>query len=92
MNCYKCQFKGSVPGSAHSSCGLIKAMLKGMPDDKIASMEVMLMLGQAKLSSNDEDLIVLDPHGVKNGWADWPFDFDPVWVQKCEGFIEKEDS
>ena len=90
MNCYQCQFKGEVPGSAHSSCGLIKAMLKGIPDHKVASIETMIMLGVAKLSTEDEDLIDLDPHGVKNGWANWPLDFDPVWVNKCNGFTEKE--
>lgn len=21
-----------------------------------------------------------DPHGVKNGWAFYPFDFDPIWM------------
>ena len=30
--------------------------------------------------------IKLNPHGVKCGWADWPFDFDPVWLDSCNGF------
>tara|TARA_R110000744_G_scaffold82881_5_gene162794 strand:- start:125 stop:523 length:399 start_codon:yes stop_codon:yes gene_type:complete len=28
-------------------------------------------------------------HGVKNGWFSWPFNFDPVWLESCNGFTEK---
>lgn len=27
--------------------------------------------------------VSLNPHGVLNGWAMWPFNFDPIWVDKC---------
>lgn len=25
-------------------------------------------------------------HGIKKGWFLWPFNFDPVWLESCEGF------
>lgn len=25
-------------------------------------------------------------HGVKNGWFYWPLNFDPVWLEACDGF------
>lgn len=28
-------------------------------------------------------------HGIKNGWFFWPFNFDPTWLQSCDGFTEK---
>jgi hypothetical protein len=28
-------------------------------------------------------------HGVRNGWFCWPFDFDPVWLESCDGFEAK---
>jgi len=28
------------------------------------------------------------PHGIRNGWFMWPFNFDPVWLQNCNGFSE----
>lgn len=31
-----------------------------------------------------------DPHGVKNGWCYFPFNFDPIWLGECEGFAAKE--
>lgn len=27
-----------------------------------------------------------DPHGIKNGWAYWPYNFDPVWLLNCDRF------
>ena len=28
-------------------------------------------------------------HGVRNGWFTWPFDFDPIWLEACDGFQEE---
>lgn len=25
-------------------------------------------------------------HGIRNGWFVWPVNFDPVWLESCEGF------
>jgi hypothetical protein len=30
------------------------------------------------------------PHGVKNNWFNWPANFDPIWLENCSGFEEKE--
>jgi hypothetical protein len=27
-----------------------------------------------------------EEHGVKNGWAMWPANFDPIWMKWCTGF------
>jgi len=57
--CYKCEYRGSIPGDCHSQCRNLTAEVK------------------------------LDSHGVKNGWAWWPLNFDPIWVNECKGFKEK---
>jgi len=31
-----------------------------------------------------------DKHGIKNGWFSWPFNFDPIWLKECDGFIKKQ--
>lgn len=31
----------------------------------------------------------VNPHGIKNGWALWPFNFAPVWINECMGFETK---
>jgi len=33
--------------------------------------------------------ITLIKHGVMQGWCSWPYDFDPVWVDRCTAFEEK---
>ena len=27
-----------------------------------------------------------DEHGIKCGWFNWPYNFDPVWLEACGGF------
>lgn len=31
----------------------------------------------------------LNPHGVRNGWALWPINFDPIWIDECKGFTSR---
>lgn len=78
-NCYKCPFRGSVPGSVHTrcnhpvvaSCG--EQVLKG------------IVTGREPFLTNGEGQTVLefDKHGVRMGWCLWPINFDPTWVD-CE--------
>lgn len=30
-------------------------------------------------------------HGINNGWAFWPMNFDPVWLEKCNFYEKTED-
>ena len=30
--------------------------------------------------------------GIQGGWFRWPNNFDPTWLQKCNGFERKEAS
>lgn len=51
-DCYKCKYRGNLPGDAHSCCK--------------------------------------HPNGIKNGWFFWPLNFDPVWLENCDGFTAKK--
>lgn len=35
--------------------------------------------------------IIGDPQGIKGGWFNFPYNFDPVWVKNCDGFQQKGD-
>jgi len=59
-DCYECEFRGSIPGDAHSSCSNYHASVEG------------------------------DNHGKRNGWFQWPYNFDPVWLISCDGFKRVE--
>ena len=79
--------RGSVIGSALSSCTVIKQA----DPDKGALLEMSIAVGQVNLTDqNGEPLVKLDQWGVQNGWAMWPINFDPTWVKSCKFFTEKE--
>lgn len=25
-------------------------------------------------------------HGIAHGWFAWPWNFDPIWLESCDGF------
>jgi hypothetical protein len=29
------------------------------------------------------EVTTFDPHGIAKGWASWPFNYDPIWLQVC---------
>ena len=75
-NCYKCKYRWSVPGNTHSCCRHPKVL-------KIGQFECFTAL---VLLNKSPFQITANPHGVKNGWFMWPLNFDPVWLESCEGF------
>lgn len=39
--------------------------------------------------NNHEAKVSGHPHGIKNGWFLWPVNFDPNWLESCDGFSDK---
>ena len=76
--CYKCKFRGTVPGDAHSCCNHPKVTEAG------GAMMVMFSTKVAR-----ELNIQANAHGVRSGWFMWPANFDPAWLENCDGFEEK---
>lgn len=31
--------------------------------------------------------VSINPHGLANGWAYHPFDFDPIWIEACDSYV-----
>lgn len=88
--CYRCIHRGGVPGSAHSSCNVLKAKT-GKPGGEM--MAAMVMMTEGQVSLPDYDLLVQgNPHGVRSGWFMWPVDYDPAWLTKCTVFNDGADS
>lgn len=89
LNCYDCKFRGRVPGSAHSSCK--HPAVTGEKEDPLAELFALggypvgiLMDAAVKLD------IQANAHGVRSGWFAWPYNFDPVWLENCNGFEARE--
>lgn len=89
-NCYKCVFRREVPGDAHSSCahpsvpegdafGNLMATFASV--GRVAPVADVKAAEKLKISAN--------PIGIRRGWFNWPWNFDPVWLQSCEGFKQK---
>ena len=75
-DCYSCKFRGTVPGSAHSSC----------KHPSITNPLAMLF----KRSAPKELNIKANQYGIKSGWFDFPLDFDPTWLENCDGHTPKK--
>ena len=81
----------SVPGSAHSCCKALRHKAKYPNDPDVIKLEAHLSLGFSELKTNEnEEVIKINPYGRKNGWANWPLDFDPTWVSECHFYLPKD--
>lgn len=90
MNCYKCIHRRNIAGSAHSSCAHPTAQRnEADPLDLLLSLLGKHAGPAINFDAAVELGIELDAHGVKHGWANWPWNFDPTWVRKCNGYEEK---
>jgi hypothetical protein len=89
-NCYECIYRRDLIGDAHSRC--VHPDVKTIVADKGSLIEMLGLLGSVGRGPglNLKMLGVTGhPHGVKQGWFNWPVNFDPVWLETCDGFIAK---
>lgn len=89
-NCYGCKYRGTVPGSAHSRCNVMKDNCTD--ETQIFTLEMGLAVGKFQLTNKQtgEPLVGIDEYGFQSGWASWPIDFDPVWIKSCSFETSKE--
>lgn len=79
-NCYECIHRRNVPGDCHSSCA----------HPEVSGSDPLSMFLGMPASSNKLN-VKGNPHGVNNGWFAWPWNFDPVWLDSCDGFEKSLD-
>ena len=92
VDCYSCQFRGNVAGSAHSKC-MHPSTKKLLDDPRLQLLAIFGSVGRTPpLTIVPKELnIKADSHGVKMGWFNFPFNFDPVWLRNCDGYKPKKD-
>ena len=83
-NCYKCIYRGTIPGDAHSRCKHPKVKV----DDNPFGAIVDVFSGKTKEAVKELG-IKGNPHGIRSGWFIWPANFDPTWLVACNGFKQK---
>ena len=84
-NCYDCKYKGNVVGSAHSSCNHPSANKA-----KDVALSLFIKTGEATTVHPKDLDIRANPHGIKSGWFFFPINFDPTWLENCNGFKQKK--
>ena len=91
FDCYTCKHRGSVPGSAHSRCN--HPSLKSLEDKPLlAVMATFASVGRVPpIAVTSKELNIKgDPHGIRKGWFNFPWNFDPVWLLNCDGYEARE--
>ena len=89
--CYKCKYRRDVLGSAHSSCAHPEF---GFDENDSTGILLSLLSSGIRLPRLDvpeTPKVKLNQHGVDEGWANHPYNFDPVWVEECDGFEKREE-
>lgn len=87
-NCYKCKHIGTIPGSAHNRCTHPKAE-SGNP--LLEMMAIFASVGRVPPVQGSGGLnVVGNKHGIRNGWFNHPWNFDPAWLESCDGFEAKD--
>jgi len=79
-NCYECKYRRSVPGDAHSEC----VHPRISETDRIIT-GFALLAGQRSAAMKRLN-VMGDPVGIKRGWFYWPLNYDPTWLETCDGF------
>jgi len=47
--------------------------------------------GSCHSRCNNHDAIIKgNEMGIRKGWFNWPLNFDPTWLQDCDGFSDNE--
>lgn len=41
-----------------------------------------------KRCNNSEANVKGNSHGIRMGWFLWPVNFDPTWLESCDGFSD----
>ena len=87
-DCYKCKFMRPVPGDAHIQCRH-PAFAEAYNDPE--SFLIMSLGGRSsKIDKCYKNCrVVGKAQGIKMGWFNHPFNFDPVWLVECSGFQKK---
>jgi hypothetical protein len=83
-NCYKCKFRQELGWSAHSQCSALKT-IKGISNLNPETVNLLITAGKISVPG-----VKFHQHGVNNGWANWPSNFDPTWLEECR-FYESKD-
>lgn len=86
MDCSNCKFVKNLPSTHHKACGVLNNF----------TLEIAVLAGKAEIQISNKDgsdprpAVEVSNWGKAHGWADWPLQFDPIWIDKCAFFTKNE--
>lgn len=92
-DCHQCEHGGTVSGSASLRClhPVTGLHANDRTDDYKAVLATAAQTGPVCHLEAAAALGIKPNYiGVKRGWFNWPWDFDPVWLLECNGFSSRE--
>jgi hypothetical protein len=90
-DCYRCKWRRGIPGDCHSRCIHPAFDEVGGNDILFDFLSIMLRRGIRASAKPTGITVVGEPYGIRNGWFNHPFNFDPTCLRTCTGFQPKED-
>jgi len=84
-NCYKCIYRGTIPMDAHSCCKHPEVKI----DTNFFGGMADVLAGKANEAIKKLEIRGTS-YGISSGWCVWPANFDPTWLENCNGFKERE--
>ncbi len=91
-NCYNCIYRGEVPGSRHSCCNHpANGPILTNPMAHIFGILGSVGRGPGINMPGPGLHVKGNHHGIFRGWFNFPINFDPTWLESCDGFKEKAD-
>jgi len=93
-NCYTCKYRGSIPGDAHSCCKH-PDLAEETNDPLSGLMAILASVGRTPPQVSTQAIaakfeIKANPHGIRQGWFNWPWNFDPTWLENCNAYEPNE--
>ncbi len=92
-DCYKCAWRRNVPGDCHSSCARPTLdIARTDPFNKLMAVLCSARNIPVSMGPPPELTVTGNTHGISQGWFNWPYNFDPRWLETCNGFTPKREA
>lgn len=92
-DCYECKWKRNSSYNCHIQCRH-PAYDNVFTDPMSELLGIFASVGRSSpiLSPGDKSIEVTGhAHGIRMGWFNHPFNFDPTWLIGCTGFEKKQE-
>ena len=90
FDCYKCEYRGDLAGTSHIECNYPSTVLS-KSNPLTGAMAIFASVGRVPpMQAQSRKLNIRgNEHGIKKGWFNWPWNFDPTWLENCDGYLSK---